>query len=115
MKTRKMKQTERNIGYEVQTPKDVCDDKNCPFHGNIRVHGTTFVGTIVSDRMHKTVTVQWDRTNFVKKYERYETKRSKIMAHVPDCIKVKKGDIVKIAESRPISKAVNFVVIEKIE
>ena len=110
-----MKQTERNIGYKVQTPKDVCDDKNCPFHGNIRVHGTTFVGTIVSDRMHKTVTVQWDRTNFVKKYERYETKRSKIMAHVPDCIKVKKGDIVKIAESRPISKAVNFVVIEKIE
>lgn len=110
-----MKQTERNIGYDVQTPKEVCDDKNCPFHGNVTVRGTTFVGKVISDRMHKTVTIQWERTRFVKKYERYESTRSKIKAHVPDCMKIKKDDVVKIAETRPISKSVNFVVIEKVE
>ena len=45
---------------------------------------------------------------------RYEKRRSKILAHNPPCIDAKKGDKVKIAECRPISKNVSFVVVEKI-
>ncbi|RLG74628.1 MAG: 30S ribosomal protein S17, partial [Thermoprotei archaeon] len=49
---------------------------------------------------------------FIKKYKRYERRRSRIPAHNPPCINAKKGDLVKIAETRPISKTVSFVVIQ---
>jgi small subunit ribosomal protein S17 len=35
------------------------------------------------------------------------------MAHSPPCLEVREGDRVKIAECRPISKEVAFVVVEK--
>ncbi|MEN6294046.1 MAG: 30S ribosomal protein S17, partial [Methanobacterium sp.] len=38
--------------------------------------------------------------------------KSKIQAHLPDCMNVNVGDSVKIAECRPLSKTKNFVVIE---
>ncbi len=47
------------------------------------------------------------------KYMRYEKRRSKIMAHNPPCIEAKRGNEVMIAECRPISKEVSFVVIKK--
>ncbi|HER54639.1 MAG TPA: 30S ribosomal protein S17, partial [Candidatus Bathyarchaeota archaeon] len=36
-------------------------------------------------------------------------------AHCPPCLDVKAGDKVRLAECRPISKTVGFVVIEKLE
>ena len=72
----------------------------------------TFVGTVISDAMQKTVTVQWDRKKFLKKYQRYEKRRSKVKAHNPPEVHAQKGDIVKIMETRPLSKTKNFVVIE---
>lgn len=29
----------RDIGIDVKTPENVCDDKHCPFHGNLPVRG----------------------------------------------------------------------------
>ncbi|MBN1455027.1 MAG: 30S ribosomal protein S17, partial [Methanomicrobia archaeon] len=40
-------------------------------------------------------------------------RQSKIHAHNPPCINAKVGDIVKIAECRPLSKTKSFVVVEK--
>jgi len=91
-----------------------CADKNCPIHGTVKTRGRSFVGTVASDKMSKTVVVSWSRTAFVKKYERYERKWSKISAHNPDCINAKKGDIVKITETRPLSKTKHFTVVEVI-
>jgi len=48
----------------------------------------------------------------VKKYNRYEKRLSKFHAHNPPCIHAKVGDIVTIAECRPLSKTKNFVVVE---
>jgi small subunit ribosomal protein S17 len=95
--------------------KSACIDAHCPFHGSLSVRGRTFIGTVVSDRMAKSVTVEWERTVHVPKYERYEKKKSKVKAHNPECINVKAGDKVKIMECRPISKTKHFVVMEKIE
>lgn len=89
-----------------------CDDKKCPEHGGLKLHGRVFEGTVVSDKMQRTVSVQWPRKQFVPKYERYLLTRSKIKAHNPPCVEAKIGDKVRIAECRPISKTVNFVVIE---
>src|SRR3989344_5457977 len=43
---------------------------------------------------------------------RHEKRLSKIQVHIPDSIEVKEGDIVKIAECRPLSKTKHFVIIE---
>ena len=74
--------------------------------------GRTFTGTVISDKMSKTVTVEWERSKYISKYERYEKRRSKVKAHNPDSINAKEGDIVKIEETRPLSKTKHFVVTE---
>ena len=92
-----------------------CNDVKCALHGNIEAHGRTFIGTVISDKMQKTVTVGWPRLVYVPKFERYEKRRSKVKAHNPECIAAKTGDTVKIAECRPIAKTVSFVIIEKMK
>ena len=91
----------------------VCEDKNCPFHGSLSTRGMTVTGKVVSDKMHKTVVVQIDFLQQFSKYKRFGKKRSKIHAHNPPCLTAAKGDVVKIAECRPLSKTVSFVVVEK--
>lgn len=71
-------------------------------------------GKVVSAKMTKTVTVERDYLHYVRKYTRYEKRRSRIMAHSPPCLEVREGDRVKVAECRPISKEVAFVVVEKL-
>ena len=96
-------------------PKKTCDDVNCPFHGELPVRGRVLEGTVVSAKMDKTVIVERDYLSYISKFKRYERRRSRIPSHKPPCIDVKEGDRVVIAESRPISKTVGFVVVEKVE
>ncbi len=105
----------RNIGVEADLPKQTCNDRNCAFHGKVKLRGKTFVGKIVSTDFNRTATVEWKRHHYIPKYERYELRRSKVKAHNPDCIAAKKGDTVKIMECRPLSKTKNFIIIEKFE
>lgn len=79
---------------------------------NQSVRGKTFVGKVVSAKMHKTVVVEWERRTLIPKFERYEKRRSKVSAHNPEDINAQEGDIVKIQETRPLSKTKNFAVIE---
>lgn len=103
----------KNIGLEVEPPKEKCDDKHCPFHGKLPVKGRTFVGKVKSAAMHRSATVEWPRIIYVPKYERYMKKRSRLKVHNPDCINAKVGDEVVITECRPISKTKSFVIIKK--
>jgi len=96
-------------------PKKTCDDRNCPFHGELPVRGRVLEGVVVSAKMNKTVIVQRNYMHYIPKYKRYERRGSRIPSHNPPCINAKEGDRVKIAECRPISKTVSFVVIEKLE
>ena len=76
------------------------------------LRGKSFVGTVVSAKAHKTVTVQWEWRRLVKKYERYEKRRSKVQAHNPPEINAQEGDLVRIKETRPLSKTKHFMVTE---
>lgn len=78
----------------------------------LSLRGRTLSGVVVSRRMQKTAKVQWERVYLIKKYERYEKRRSSVMAHIPDGMDVKEGDKVIIKECRPISKTKNFVIIK---
>jgi len=105
----------KTIGIELKIPEKECNDKKCPFHSDLKVRGRVFTGRVISSKAHKMVTIEIPRTSFIKKYERYEKKRTRIHAHNPECINVKEEDIVKIVECRPLSKIKNFVVVERIK
>lgn len=91
-----------------------CTDKNCKKHGSIATRGRVFVGRVISAKMAKTATIEWDRRKYIPKFERYEKRRSRIKAHSPDCMQIVDGDTVQIQECRPLSKTKKFVVINKI-
>jgi small subunit ribosomal protein S17 len=102
----------RNIGIpNIEPPKTTCEDANCPFHGNLSVRGRIMEGIVTSTKMYKTVAFQTDYLSLVKKYSRYQRRRSKKLAHLPPCIEVKVGDTIKTVECRPLSKNVSRVVV----
>ena len=94
--------------------KEKCEDKKCPFHGNVKPRGRVLKGTVLAKDTHRTATIERRYSIFIPKYERSETRISKIHVHNPSCIDAEIGDIVLIAETRPLSKTKNFVIIKKI-
>ena len=62
----------------------------------------TLVGQVVSDKMDKSILVRVDRTVRHKRYKRYIKRSSKFMAH-DEGNACKVGDVVEIAEARPLS------------
>jgi len=89
-----------------------CNDKSCPKHGNISVRGSLFTGRVVSAKPGKTAIVEREIIRYVPKYERYMKSKSRVYAHNPDCIGAKEDDMVKIGETRKLSKTMSFVVLE---
>lgn len=67
-------------------------------------------GTVVSDKMDKTVVVNVVRMFKHPKYGKYIRRSKNYKAH-DEANKFKVGDKVKIGETRPISKDKNFEVI----
>tara|TARA_Y100000310_G_scaffold22873_1_gene21854 strand:+ start:1806 stop:2111 length:306 start_codon:yes stop_codon:yes gene_type:complete len=92
-----------------------CNDKLCPEHGKISLRGRTFKGKVIS-KHPKRVAIEFERTLYIKKYERYAKKKTKLHARLPDCMaeEIKIGDIIEIMECRPISKIIHFIVVKKI-
>ncbi len=92
-----------------------CQDKFCPTHGIISLRGRTFQGKVIK-KFPKRVVIEFERTLYIQKYERYSKRKTKLHARLPDCIKeeIDIGDFIEIKECRPISKIVNFIVIKKI-
>ena len=108
------KNNQKNIGIDAAQPENTCSSSKCPWHGHLKIRGRVFVGTVVSTKPMNTAIVEWNFYNFVPKYEGYERKKTRIVAHLPACVNAAKSDIVRISECRPISKSKKFVVIEKV-
>lgn len=90
-----------------------CKDRLCPKHGDrkLKLRGRIFEGIVVK-KLSDRVSIQFERMLKLPKYERYEKRKTKIHARLPDCMKndVAVGDLIQIAETRPISKMIHFVV-----
>ena len=78
-----------------------------------RAHRSQKVGSVVSDKMTKTVTVRVDRLVRHTKYRRYVRRTSKFMAH--DELGATVGDKVRIVETRPMSARKRWRVIEIVQ
>ena len=74
----------------------------------------TLVGKVVSDKRSKTITVQIERRTKHELYGKIVGKSSKYHAH-DEKGEYKLGDVVEIAEGRPISKTKSWVVTRLVE
>jgi small subunit ribosomal protein S17 len=63
----------------------------------------TLVGRVVSNKMDKTVTVKVERRVKHPVYGKYVVRTTKYHAH-DESNRINEGDLVEIAETRPISK-----------
>lgn len=100
--------SKKDVGEKIE-----CKDRLCPIHGDkrLKLHGRVFEG-IVINKLHGRVKIEFERILKIPKYERYEKRRTRIHARLPECLnkEVKEGDLIRIEETRPISKTINFVV-----
>lgn len=78
---------------------------------NDRGRKRVLLGTVVSDKMNKSVVVQVERLIQHKIYKKYIKRYKKYAAH-DENNQCKAGDLVKITESRPLSKTKKFRVSE---
>lgn len=92
-----------------------CKDKNCPMHGSLRVRGMIVTGKVVSTKMKKSVVVERDLLKPISKYKRRAKTKSKLHAHLPECIKADLGDDVEIGQTRKLSKTKGWVVLKVIK
>jgi small subunit ribosomal protein S17 len=75
---------------------------------------TQKVGRVVSDKMDKTVVVAVDSVRRHPLYHKRITRTSKFMAH-DEQNTCKPGDLVRIEETRPLSKNKRWIVREIVE
>ncbi|MBW8005123.1 MAG: 30S ribosomal protein S17 [candidate division NC10 bacterium] len=73
-----------------------------------------FVGTVVGDRMQKTVVVSVARSFRHPEYNKLVRRRTKVKAHDEEQ-KCRVGDRVKIMETRPLSRDKRWRIVEIVQ
>lgn len=74
----------------------------------------TVTGRVVSNRMDKTITVLIERRVRHPVYGKYLTRSSRVHAHDADN-RCAIGDLVTVAQTRPISKSKSWALVEIVE
>jgi small subunit ribosomal protein S17 len=72
------------------------------------------IGTVVSDKTDKTVTVKVERTEKHPLYGKIIRRSKKYHAH-DESNEFKPGDVVRIEETRPISKTKTWKVLDRVQ
>ena len=73
-----------------------------------------YVGRVVSDKMDKTIVVEISTRKKHSKYHKRLNRSTRLTAHDENNI-AKDGDLVKIMETRPLSKTKRFRLVEVVE
>lgn len=81
----------------------------------VPTRGRTFEGFVVK-KFPRRVVIEFERNIFVRKYERFYRKKTRLHARLPAQMEsqINVGDYIKIKETRPLSKIIHFMVIEKV-
>lgn len=74
----------------------------------------TVTGRVVSNKMDKTITVLIERRVRHPVYGKYMTRSSKVHAH-DEQNQCRIGDLVSVAESRPLSRTKTWTLVEVVE
>src|SRR3989338_6395140 len=97
--------------FGFKGPSKACTDKKCPYHGLINVKEEILHCKVIKKDVNHSATIEWFRSFYVPKYERYEVRRSRLKVHNPECIDAQIGEKVVVAKSRPLSKTKNHIII----
>lgn len=81
---------------------------------NTRKLRRTITGVVTSDKMDKSITVTVERKVMHPKYGKYLKKSKKYHAH-DESNEAKSGDLVKIMETRPLSKLKRWRLVDIVE
>ena len=73
-----------------------------------------YVGEVVSDKMDKTIVVEISTLRQHSKYRKRIKKSTKLTAH-DENNKAKEGDLVRVMETRPLSKTKRFRLVDIVE
>ncbi len=73
-----------------------------------------FRGTVVSDKMNKTIVVSVDTFGVHRIYKKRVKKSTKFHVHDENNT-AKVGDTVRFMETRPLSKTVHYVLVEVVK
>lgn len=73
-----------------------------------------FQGTVVSDKMNKTIVVSVDTYGVHRLYGKRVKKSSKFHVHDEENV-AKVGDVVKFMETRPLSKTTCYCLVEVVK
>jgi len=92
----------------------MADDKKSADAEVERGRRKTRVGTVVSDKMNKTVVVEVERRYAHPLYGKQVTRTKKYHAH-DENNDFHPGDVVRIMETRPLSKMKRWRVVEAVE
>lgn len=74
----------------------------------------TLVGRVVSNKMDKTVTVLVERKVKHPVYGKYVVRSTKLHAH-DETNQINEGDVVEIAETRPMSRTKTWAVLRVVQ
>ncbi|MBD3379231.1 MAG: 30S ribosomal protein S17 [Candidatus Omnitrophica bacterium] len=74
----------------------------------------TITGKVLSSAMDKSVTVLWEQRVIHPLYKKFVKQHTKLTAH-DEKNEAERGDLVRIVETRPISKNKRFRVVEIVE
>lgn len=115
-KKMKKKNNEKKQKEESKPAVAGCNDSKCYIHGKLSVRGRVFEGR-VTKKFPTRIAIELERMIYSRKYERYYKSKTKIHAHLPKCMEneINIGDLIRIQETRPLSKIVHFTVIKKIK
>lgn len=79
----------------------------------VGTRGRTFEG-FVTKKFPTRVVVEFERTVYVKKYQRFYKKKTRLHARLQAGVQADIGDYIRVRECRPLSKIIRFVVVEKV-
>jgi small subunit ribosomal protein S17 len=103
----------------TNTNKKTKKEAITPEHGSkqravvVGTRGRTFEG-FVTKKFPTRVVVEFERTVYVRKYQRFYKKKTRLHARTLEGMHVDIGDYIRVHECRPLSKIICFVVVEKI-
>lgn len=75
----------------------------------VRTHGRIFQG-YVTKKFPTRVVIEFERTVYLKKYERFLKDKTRIHARITKEMNVSVGDYVEAQQCRPLSKIIHFMV-----
>ena len=77
--------------------------------------GRAFEG-LVTKKFPTRVVIEFERVEYVPKYERFYRKKTRIHARLPNSMEkdIRLGDIIRVQECRPLSKIIHFIVLGKV-